>query len=83
MLSCVLYTIINKYVCIDYLRSEKSKLIYLKIGSTGSSKHNGMDYNNLLGIGIPDLILNLLSCHGFLRNNDSVVILKYPNRMSE
>ena len=42
-----------------------------------------MDYNNLLGIGIPDLLLNLLSCHGFLKNNDSVVILKYPNRMSE
>ena len=27
--------------------------------------------------------MNLLSCHGFLRNNDSVVILKFPNRMFE
>ena len=42
-----------------------------------------MDYNNLLGIGIPDLLLNVLSCRVFLKNNDSVVILKCPNRMSE
>ena len=83
MLSCVIYTIIDKYVCIDYLGSDKSKLSDLKIGCTGSSKHNGLDYNNLLGICIPDLLLNLLSCHGFLKNNDSVVILKCPNRMSE
>ena len=42
-----------------------------------------MDYINLLGISIPYILLNLLSCHGFLKNNDYVVILKCPNRMSE
>ena len=36
LLSCVIYTIIDKYVCIDYLGSEKSKLSNLKIGCTGS-----------------------------------------------
>ena len=25
----------------------------------------------------------MLSCHGFLKNDDSIVILKCPNRMSE
>ena len=65
VLSCLIYTIIDKYVCIDYLGSEKSKLSYLKIGCTGSNKHNGLDYKNVLGIGIPDLLLNLLSYHGF------------------
>ena len=50
---------------------------------TRSSKHNGMDYNNLFEIGIPDLLLNMLSCHLFLNNNDSVVILKCPNRIYE
>ena len=83
VLSCVIYTIVDKCVCIDYLVSKKSKLGDLKIGFTGSRKHNGMYYNNLLGIGIPDLLLDLLSCHGFLNNNDSVVILKFPNSMSE
>ena len=42
-----------------------------------------MDYDNLFGIGIPDIFLNMLSCPGFLNNNDSIVILKCPNRMSE
>ena len=65
VLSCVIYTIIDKYVCIDSLGSDKSKLSDLKIGFTGSNKHNGMDYNNILGIGIPDLLLNLLSCKEF------------------
>ena len=83
VLSCVIYTIIDKYVCIGYLGSEKSKLSDLKIGCTGSSKHDCMDYKNLLRIGIPDLLLIFLSCHEFLKNNDSVVILKCPNRMSE
>ena len=83
MLSCVIYTIIGKYVCIDYLSSEKSKLSYLRHGSTGRYKHYDTDYDHVLGIGIPDLLLNLLSCHGFSNNNESVVILKCPNRMSE
>ena len=83
VLSCVIYAIIDKYVCIDYLGTEKLKISDLKIACTGSSKHYGMDYNNLFGIGSPDLLLNMLSWHGFLKNNDSVVILKCPNRMSE
>ena len=69
MLICVIYAIIDKYVCSDYLGSEKSKLSDLRIGCTGSNKHNGTDYENVLGIGIPDLLLNLLSCHGFLKND--------------
>ena len=83
VLSCVIYTNIDKYVCIDYLGPKKTKLIDLRLVCTGLNKHNGTDYEKLLGIGIPDLLLILFSCHGFLKNNDSVVILKCPNRMSE
>ena len=46
VLSFVIYTIINNYVCIDYLGTEKLKISDLKIVCTGSSKNNGMDYNN-------------------------------------
>ena len=35
LLSCVIYTIMNKYVCIDYLGSEKSKLSDLRLVCTG------------------------------------------------
>ena len=82
VLSCVIYTIISKYVCIDYLGSEK-KLSGLRLGHGGSYKHINKKYDNVLGFLIPDMLINLLSCHGFLRNNDSVVILKFPNRMFE
>ena len=43
----------------------------------------GKKYDNVLGFGIPDLLLNFLSCQGFLENNGYVVILKFPNRMFE
>ena len=36
-----------------------------------------------MGIGIPDLLMNLMSCNSFLRNKYSVVILKFPNRTFE
>ena len=83
VLSCVIYTIIGKYVCIDYLGYEKSKLSYLRPGVNGRYKRFDTDYDNVLVIIIPDLLLNLLSCHGFSKNNESVVILKCPHRMSE
>ena len=83
VLSCVIYTIIDKYVCIEYLGTEKNKWSDLKIACTGSSKHDGMYYKKLFGIDIPDILLNMLSYHGFLKNDDSIVILKCPNSMSE
>ena len=39
VLSCVIYTIIRYYVCIDYLGSEKKKLSDLRLGVAGSYKH--------------------------------------------
>ena len=46
-------------------------------------RHEDKDYDNLFGIGIPDIFMNMLSCQGFLNNNDYIVILKFPNRMSQ
>ena len=83
VLSCVIYTIIGKYVCIDYLGYEKSKVSDLRLGVTGRYKNVDTYYDNVLEIGIPDQLLNLLSCHGFSNNNESVVILKFPHRMSK
>ena len=42
-----------------------------------------MDYDNLFGIGITDIFMNMLSCQVFINNNDSILILKSPNRMSQ
>ena len=39
VLSCVIYTIISNYLCIDYLGSDKNKLSELCLGSCGNFKH--------------------------------------------
>ena len=83
VLSCVVYTMIEKYVCIDYLCTLNKRLIEIKIGTTFLHKHDDKDYSNLFGIGIPDIFMNMVSCHGFINNNDSIVILKCPNQMSQ
>ena len=83
MLSCVIYTVISKYVCIDYLGYEKAKLSYLRLGISVRYKHLDNNYDNILGFGIPDILLNLLSFQGFSKNNELFVILKFPHRMSE
>ena len=65
VLSCVIYTIIDRYVFIDYLGTEIYKISELRLGCTLQTKHEGMEYDNLFGIGIPDILLNMFSCHGF------------------
>ena len=81
--SCVIYTIIDRYICIDYLGTEIKKIIQLNLGRSLKIRHEDMDYDNLFGIGIPDIFMNMLSCQVFLNKNDSIVILKCPNRMSQ
>ena len=82
VLSCVIYTIIEKYVCIDYF-VQKFFLSELKLGLSLETQHEGMDYENLFGIDIPDIFMNMLLCQGFINNNNSIVILKCPNIMSQ
>ena len=55
VLSCVIYKIISKYVCIDNLGYEKSKLSDLRLGVLGRYKNLDKNYDNVLGIGIPHL----------------------------
>ena len=77
VLSCVVYTIIDIYVCIDYL-SCKSKII-----SPFSSKPKieQTSFNILLVIGIPELLLNLVSYHRFMKKQNSTVILNCRYRL--
>ena len=52
-------------------------LSVLRLGPGGCYKHFNKIYDNVLGIGIPDLLMNLMSCHGFSKNKYPVVILKF------
>ena len=83
VLSYVIYKIIDRYVCIDYLGTETKKISELNLGCSLKTKHENKDYDKLFGIGIPDIFVNMLSCQVFLNSNESIVILKCPNRMSE
>ena len=61
VLSCVIYTIIENYVCIDYLACQSKTISEITVVSERGEKHS----NRILGIGIPDLLMDLLLCHGF------------------
>ena len=83
VLSCVIYTIISNCVCIDYLASESKTISELPDGSVGGYKNEEKSYDKILRIGVPYLLMNLMSCNGFLKNKYPVVIIKHPNRMFE
>ena len=55
----------------------------IPVVSEGGSKHGDKSFYRILGIGIPDLLMNLMSCHRFLSNIHNVVILKGPKRILE
>ena len=61
----------DKYVCVDYLCSTQTKLY---ITSKGQGFEN-RTYNAVSGIGIPELLLNIISCHVFVNNTKSDFIL--------
>ena len=68
MLSFIIYTIISNYVCIDYLAYEIYFLSELPVSIGGGFKHGNKSYDKILGIGIPDLLMNLIYCNEFLNN---------------
>ena len=55
----------------------------ISVGYGGGSKHVDNCFDRILGIGIPDLLMNYMSCHSFLKNINTVVILKSSKRMLE
>ena len=59
------------------------KLSEIPVGSGGFLRNRNTSYDKLLGIEIPDLFVNLMSCHGFLKSKNPVVILKFPKKMLE
>ena len=73
----VVYSLIDNYVCIDYLPFQSKTLISVSSKPTFEQT----SFNVLLGIGIPELLLNLVSCHGFMEKPDLTVILNCRSRL--
>ena len=64
VLSCVIYAIIDRYVCIEYLGTQIKKRSQLNLGCLLKIRHADKDYDKLFGIGISDIFMNMLSCKG-------------------
>ena len=78
-LRCFVYTLIENNVCIDYLSCQSKTLASILKNQTFKET----SFNLLLGIGITELLLNLISCHGFMMKSNSTVILNcqtHPNK---
>ena len=73
VLSSVVYNIIKNYICIDYL-SCKSKTL---CGISKNPVFKETSFNLLFSIGIPELLLNLVSSHGFMMKYNLTVTLNF------
>ena len=83
VLSCVIYNIMKNYFCIDYLDFRPKHLSEITVGSKMSSKYGDKRFHRILVIGIPNLLMDLMSCHGSLKNINYVVLFKCPKTMLE
>ena len=63
LLSQVVYFLIDSYVLINYLSCQSKTLRSI----SSKPKFEETSFNTILGIGIPELLLNLVSCHGFMK----------------
>ena len=77
VLSCVVYTLIDNYVCIYYLLCQSKTLP----GISNIPIFKEISFNLLLGIGISEMLLNLVSCHGCMMKYNSTVTLNCLSRL--
>ena len=71
VLSCVLYYVIYNYVCIEYLCFQYQTLIRISSDKTFEQ----VNYKILLVIGIPELLMNLVSYQVFMKKLNLTVTL--------
>ena len=75
MLGSVTYFIMNKYLYVGCTCLQKYPL-YLE--------HKGFEnrkLNDISGIGIPELLMNIMSCHGFVNYEKSTVIFSCHRKL--
>ena len=77
VLSCVLCPVIYNYVCIDFLCCQSKTISDV----SGDIVFEKKIYNELIGIGIPEVLINLIILHGFMKNKYSTVILVCSSRL--
>ena len=76
VLDVVISFFIDKYVWVDVL--------CLQIEATLFSLHRGFGdtlCDDLSGTGIPEILFNIVSCYGFIQDNNSTLILRCRSKL--
>ena len=79
VLSPIVFCVMDNYVRVDHLCFPQAKLHVTNKGQVFEKR----TYNSVSVIFIPELLLNIISCHGFLRNTKSAVILSCCSKLSD
>ena len=75
MIGGVIYTIINEYICLYAVSLLQEKL------SKHDDNFKNTNFNNFSGLGIPEILINIMSCHGFVKSSILIGILKCHNAL--
>ena len=71
VLSCVLYSVMYNYVCIEYICCHSKTLINVSYNKIFEEE----SYNELLCIFIPGVLINLVYFYGFINKISSTALL--------
>ena len=69
----MIYTIIDDYIFLDYLS------LLLKALHKNDNNFENTKFKDLYGLVIPDIFMNIMSCHEFAKSTISTVILTWRN----
>ena len=77
VLSSIVYFIMDDIVCVDFMCFPETKIhVTCKVQGFGNRTYNAVSI-----IGIPEILMNIISCHGFVNNTKSAVILLCRNKL--
>ena len=76
MLGSVIYCIMENHLCADYLCLKQDKIYLEQKGFENTTS------NDILGIAIAELLMNIMSCCGFVKNNKTAVILSFHRKLA-
>ena len=71
VLGSIIYYIIYKYICLDYLCVNQDKL------SSNYKAFQNSAFGDISDIGIPEVLMNIMSFCGFSKEEKTIVILSF------
>ena len=58
----------ENYLCVDYLCLQKAQIPLERNGFVNTT------FNNISGIGITELLMKIMSCNWFMKDNETTII---------